>query len=305
MASTQTTGTTTRPSTPEKADRADARAVDASEAQLVAQIREYKNPNETWLQNLADFADYPLDKAGDLLFDNRIGERIEPGVVKVMTALNHAALRTVRRPAIFQEFVRRGFDVDELDDIEELSIENINEALAGTATKYQSLGALTGAGSGALGIAGMAADIPALVLLALRAVDEYATYFGFDTEKESERCYALMVLAVASTVTDGGRQVALREITRIGRSMAQADDANVIDKRLGANLVKRVAQALVVRLAKGRIGRVVPLLGAVIGGGYNTVFLAEVCKTAYMLYAERWLMRKYGPEVSVDVLAMF
>lgn len=279
--------------------------VNAMETAVLAQIRAFKNPNETWLQNLADFVDYPLDVAGDFLFNNPIGDRVEPAVVRVMSVLNGAAASSVRHQAIFGRFREHGFSVDAVDDVAGLNIDGINETIGHLAAKYQSLGAMAGASASVLGVAGVTADIPALVTLALRAINEYATYFGFDSKQDDERWYVLMVLAAASSVTDAGRQRALSEITRIGREMSAMQHADVIDKRLTGNLVKRVAQALVVRLTKGRIARVVPGLGPVIGGGYNTLFLAEVCKTAYMLYAERWLMRKHGASVAAEVLASF
>src|SRR6185503_17139313 len=146
----------------------------------------------------------------------------------------------------------------------------------------------------------MAIDIPALVTLSLRAINEYGTYFGFDSENPEERCYALLVLAVASTATDATRLMALQEITDIAKDMADPAPPTRKQRTLSAELLNKTAHAVVVRLAKGKLAQVVPIIGAAVGGGYNSAFLAEVCRTAKALYAERWLMRRHGTSVAVE-----
>lgn len=288
--------TLTEPTTPSISD---------SEAAVVANIRQFKNPVESWVQNLADFADYPLDKAGDLLFENRIGDRLDEPILRASRALNEIAQASVRRETIFRAFMQRSIEVDELEDIQGLDVDQINECIGGLATKYQSMGAALGATSGAFGIVGAAIDVPVLFLTALRAIGEYATYFGFDVEDPTEREYALLVLATAATVTDAGRQQALIEVTRTGVKLAGEQNVDPKEKQLSSTLLKRVTQAVAIRFVKGRIARFFPLVGTVVGGGYGLVFMADVCKTAYALYAERWLMKKHGTGVVTNVLAPF
>jgi len=42
---------------------------------------------------------------------------------------------------------------------------------------------------------------------------------------------------------------------------------------------------------------VLPIAGAVMGGGFNAYFTTKVCVAAYFLYRERFLAAKYGPEI--------
>jgi hypothetical protein len=279
--------------------------ISESEAAVVAVIRQFKNPVEGWLQNAADFADYPLDKAGDLLFENPIGDRLDEPVLRATRALNEIAQASLRRDSVFHSFSSRGIEVDELEDIRELGIDQINECLGGLATKYQTMGAALGATSGAFGVAGAVIDVPVFFLTALRAIGEYATYFGFDMNDPGEREFALLTLATAATVTDASRQQALIEVTRTSVRLAGEQNVDPKQKQVSSALLKRVAQAVVIRSVKGRIGRFFPLVGTVFGGGYGLLFLSEVCKTAYALYAERWLMQKHGPKVVTNVLAPF
>jgi hypothetical protein len=271
-----------------------------AESAILAEIRAFKNPSEGWFEKVVELADKPLDLAGDKAFGSALGDRFENVVVKVIEVLNDVASWTVRKEAILEEFQSAGHDVDSVDDIEDLELDELVDVLGRLSLKYQTLAAAEGAAAGVAGALGIALDIPALVTLSLRAINEHATYFGFDIETQEEECYALLVLSVAATVTDSARQEALSDITEIGKSMASHSRPNQSDRKLTAELVKKVAEALVVRLAKGKLAQVVPILGAAVGGGYNTVFLTEVCRTAKALYSERWLMRKHGAAVAVE-----
>ena len=51
------------------------------------------------------------------------------------------------------------------------------------------------------------------------------------------------------------------------------------------------------RLTKAKLAQGVPIMGAVVGGGFNAYYTARVCDAAYHLYRERFLAEKYGAEV--------
>ena len=275
-----------------------------AESAVVAEIDAFKNPKEGWFEKLAEMADKPLDVTGHAAFENTLGDKLETVVSKVVDSLNDVASWSVREKAIFKEFEAAGRDVDAVEDVADVPIEDILGAIKGLTLKYRTIGAAEGAVTGVAGAAGIALDIPALVTLSLRAINEYATYFGFDIENPEERCYALLVLAVAATATDATRLVALQEISEISKAMADPAPPTTQQRTMTAELTNKTAHALVVRLAKGKLAQVVPIIGAAVGGGYNSAFMAEVCQTAKALYAERWLMRRHGTSVAVEARAV-
>jgi hypothetical protein len=275
-----------------------------AESAAVAEIEAFKNPKEGWFEKLGELADQPLDLAGGKAFESAVGDKFESVVAKVVDSLNDFASWSVREKAIFKRFEAAGRDVDAAEDVADVPLDEIMDTVGGLARKYRALGAAEGAVTGVAGALGIALDIPALVTLSLRAINEHATYFGFDIESPEERCYALLVLAVAATATDATRLVALQEISEISKGMADPAPATDQERTITGALVERTAHALVVRLAKGKLAQVVPIVGSVVGGGYNSAFLAEVCKTARALYAERWLMRRHGTGVAVEPRAV-
>ncbi len=154
----------------------------------------------------------------------------------------------------------------------------------------------------AAALAVIPADVAALLALNLRALGEYATYCGFDVSLPKERLFALNVLALASSPSDSSKQVALAQLVRIARDAALKKTWRNLERHAGVRAVQRIAQALSIRLTKAKLAQVVPVAGAVIGGGFNAYYTDKVCKAAFYLYRERFLAEKYGvDEIEVTV----
>lgn len=274
-------------------------ALSSEESGAIAELHAFKHPKEGWLDRVGELADAGLSKAADRVFDTAMGERAEGAVADIARALNDAAIWTVRRSAILQDYRDDGVEVEGIDDVAQLGLGQIRQTLGRLDLKYRLLSTLEGAAAGAVGALGIALDVPALVTLSLRAINEYATYFGFDSDLPHERYYALLVLATAASGGDGSRVQALAEITRVGQELSRSDTPlpNLVPDE---GLIDRLAALLAAQFGRGKLAQVVPVVGAVIGGGFNSGFLADVCHTAEMLYMERWLLRRHGPDVALS-----
>jgi hypothetical protein len=140
----------------------------------------------------------------------------------------------------------------------------------------------------------------ALIALNLRAIAEYATYYGFDISSQQERLFAINLLGLASTYDDEAKQVAMTQLIKIARDVAKKQIWKDIEKTALIESIQIVARALGVRLAKAKLAQVVPVTGAVIGAGFNGYYTAKVCDAAYHLYRERFLAQKYGAQIIED-----
>lgn len=140
-------------------------------------------------------------------------------------------------------------------------------------------------------------DIVAIVGINLRAIGEYATYCGFDLSAQPERLFAMNVLALASSPTDGAKQAALAQLIRIAKDVAARKAWKELEKHSFVSIVKKVAASLGQRLTKAKLAQMIPYLGAGVGAGFNTYFTAKVCNAAFFLYRERFLAQKYGPHI--------
>jgi hypothetical protein len=142
-----------------------------------------------------------------------------------------------------------------------------------------------------------AIDIPALITLNLRAIGEYAAYYGFDTSRQEERLFAFNVLGLASSPTDSSKSHAMAQLIKISQDVAKKATWQELEKNAFVKIIQEIAKALGIRLTKAKLAQAIPAIGAAVGGGFNAYFTMKVCDAAYYLYRERFLAEKYGVEI--------
>jgi uncharacterized membrane protein (DUF2068 family) len=272
------------------------------ESAAVAAIHAWKNPRMTWWDSAMKVINTPLDYAGDLAMKiPGVEFVIEKAFGGILGLINDGAAMTVRPQAIYAELQP---PVASLEELHDLDLENVDRAIGFLAAKYKSIALVEGAAAGGLsalnpiaGAAAIAADVTALLGLNLRAVSEYATYFGFDVTRQEERLFALNVLGLASSPTDSAKAIAMAQLVRIAKEVAQRKTWKELERHVFVQILQRIAKSLSIRLTKAKLAQVIPAAGAAIGGGFNAYYTSEVCDAAYFLYRERFLARKYGEDV--------
>ncbi|MEM6825541.1 MAG: EcsC family protein [Pseudomonadota bacterium] len=209
---------------------------------------------------------------------------IPPEAVEMaLMAADWAAATSIRKAAI-------GHDFSDL------------EACDGAATDIRrwALGyAATGGGAaGALGIAGLAVDVPATITLALRTARLTGLSYGFGGEGTAERVFILDTLELAGANSAEEKRAALERLSA-DRTDLPAESWGRIVKLTGQSAgaqaaAKRVAQALGANLSLRKVGQLTPLVGAAIGASVNAAFQNDVARAAQHAYRERWLAVNEG-----------
>ncbi len=198
-----------------------------------------------------------------------------------------------RRGAILAEYRSDGA----ASDIHGLSLKRVETTVGYLAAKYKTLALAEGTAAGAAGLPGMAVDIPALVALALRAVNEYATYYGYDVSLESERYVAMTVLAVATGGDTVAKQAAVTEVAKATVMAAQKKSWDELQRVAVVRLIQKLAEQLGIRLTKAKLAQALPVFGGLVDGGFNAWYVSKVCFAARMVYRERFLRERYGESV--------
>lgn len=263
------------------------------------EIEKWKNPPKTWLDNVTDAVGKPIGKVTDVLLDNKLGEAVSKAMHGLLTVINDGTSWSVRKEAILKEYRDKGYpSISQCVDIQSLELKNVDKVVGFLSAKYNISAFVEGAATGYLGIRGIAADIPALFAINLRAIGEYATYYGFDIENQAERAYILNVMMLSSSPSIAAKQATLAELAKIASAIAKNKTWKEIEKNLSAAAMKKIAEALGIRMTKGKMAQIVPVVGALVGGGYNSYFTSCTCETAFQLYRERFLKLKHGePEI--------
>ena len=279
-----------------------AKTPEEYERKALKEIDELKNPEPSRLGSALDVVNRPIAILADSALDNKVGEAISRGVEGLMDMINHRASWSVRNEVIYEEFRASGHArVHVARDIHQLELRDVDAAVSRLARKSASLAFAEGAGTGVLGLAGTAIDIPGLVGIALRAINEYAVYYGFDPSSDDEKAFVLMILAVISAPTAAERQAAMADVTRLSVLLSHADSRAASRRLLSMQTVTRIANMLATRLVKAKMAQSIPILGAGVAATFNAWFARTVTQTAYQLYRERFLVEKRGPEVVVQV----
>jgi hypothetical protein len=270
------------------------------EKNVLKEVSIWKQPKEkNFLQRGISVVTAPLNKAAELVIDSPyLGEVLTKSISGLTTICNESAQTTVRFQAIYSDISRRSeLTVSELSDIEKVNLPVLDKASSGLLPKYVAIAATEGGGTGALGLPGMVIDIPSLILINFRAIGEYATYYGFDIELQEEKIYILNILSLASAPTDQAKHVAMAQLAKIATQVAKKQTWKELEQLFFVNMIKKMAEALGIRLTKAKLAQTVPVLGAFVGAGFNAYYTEKVCNAAYFLYRERFLARKYNLEI--------
>ena len=259
-------------------------------------IRDWRYPDESWVSK----ASHKL-QAGLNTISNQL--RRIPGVdwtidnivAGLITLTNEIAQDLVWRDAVFQSFRKAGYErIHHLEDIAHLDLEAVDTLLKKLPIKYNSLAAVEGAATGIVGAAGILPDIVALLALNLRAAGEYATCCGFDITDPAERLYALHILDAASKPREQIPYSVPNHLPHAHRILARKKTLSTVEQFAVGGTAKRVARSIALRLTRNKLSQVLPVAGAVLAGGFNSLYTNTVCDTAFHLYRERFLEKKYN-----------
>lgn len=152
----------------------------------------------------------------------------------------------------------------------------------------------SGAALGATGVGGLAFDISALLTLALRTIHQIGLCYG---EQNLDEQVVLAILAASSAEQRSARSEISESLLQLKNMLTE----EVVESKLEDLLVVKVVQSsrffatrevarhLGRRMARRKAAQLVPMVGAVIGGTSNLLFIQDVGEAAQRLFQERWL----------------
>lgn len=256
-------------------------------------IEAWKNPPVTLFDRVVGYVNKPVGFLGNLLIETPfIGDAVQGTVKGIVSTINDAVHLTVRTDAILAEFADAGHEVSRLRDIHSLDLEVVDGVVGRLDAKYRTVAMAEGVGTGVVGAWGIPADLVALLGWNMRAIGEYATYYGFDIARQEESLFALAVLNHAASPKDASKQLLMAEVVRLTGQVATNASWKKLNESAVMKIVQRLAESLGTNLTKAKAGQILPGIGAAVGGGYNAYFTGKVCEAAHNLYRERFLDRK-------------
>jgi hypothetical protein len=191
--------------------------------------------------------------------------------------------------------------VPDLEAVRELPLEQLDKLARGVTRRALALGGATGAVFGVAGAAGLVADVPTLLTLAMRTIHRVGLCYGERPAADDERRLALGIFALVSANSLAEKQLAAAAL-RAGSPMLDAAWRDGVERVTEREIAKEatvyslqnLARAIGVNLGKRKIAGSVPVLGIAVGAAVNAWYLSDVATAARHTFQERWLGGKYS-----------
>lgn len=227
---------------------------------------------------------------------DKVGTPVE-ALVRRLPAAAQDAITTATRKA--------------LDKSLHVALRTVDLADRGTPADWLHRGAVmaTGAAGGALGIAGLAVELPVSLTLMLRSIADHARSQGEDLTQIASRLECLTVFAYgtpsrADDAVDSAyfatRAALARAVSQAAEYVAGRGIAEAVGEKSAPALVQlmaRVAQRLGIAVTDKAAAQLVPIAGAVGGAAVNAMFINHYQEVAWAHFTIRRLERAHGTEV--------
>ncbi|TAL84596.1 MAG: EcsC family protein [Candidimonas sp.] len=166
---------------------------------------------------------------------------------------------------------------------------------------------LTGAAGGVFGLAGLAVELPISTTVMLRSIADIARSEGEDLSSPESRlaCIEVFALGGRSKDDDAVESAYFMVRTALSQTLAAAADyiaaakvGELAGKAAAAPLVGRFIEKVATRfssqVADKVLAQAIPVLGALMGGGVNYVFIDHFQDMARGHFIVRCLEKRYG-----------
>lgn len=172
-----------------------------------------------------------------------------------------------------------------IDSVAAIPLSIMNQTAEELASSRSTMATLQGATTGFGGIFTLAVDIPAVLGLSLKIIQEIAICYGFDPKLKEERIFAVKVMQFASSDIVGKKAI-LEELSAY-------DSAN----RSSQMMSQLQGWREVVAVYRDNFGwkklfQLIPVAGMLFGAFINRGMLNDVAEAATMLYRKRRVVLK-------------
>lgn len=270
------------------------------------EIHDWRHPDRTVLDKSLAVLSTPIDKAGEALMSApKFGDTLKQATEKTIVSLSDAANWTLDVQDTIEAYQTEpdkqednadhiqaaSAPVKKLEDIAALPLQVVDDQVKLFKSRYVALTSAQGVTTGVIGWAGIPADVVGLITANLRAISEYATYYGFDMSDKGEQLFAMSLLSIASSASEEARTAALKDSFDLVKD-PETLAFNQINEEVVSRVLRQTATQVATNLVKTKAAQIVPAVGAVVAGGVNANYTAQVCEAAYQCYRERFLDRQ-------------
>ncbi len=231
-----------------------------------------------------------LDKVTPAFLQKKIGDLLD----EVGNFVQSGGQYLVQEKATLSKFNGKSENVIEtIDDVRNLPIRTMNEVGEELRTNRSRIAGIQGATTGFGGIFTLAVDIPVLLGISLKTLQEIAISYGYNPNEKEERIFIIKCLQFASSDYIG-KQAILDELTVYGEPL---NNRQMISQLQGW---REVIYTYRDQFGWKKLFQMIPIAGMIFGSLTNKAMMQDVAEAGIMLYQKRRILeRLHDGQVSV------
>lgn len=258
---------------------------------------------DTYFKHEATDVEYTYLKWTDKLFEQLGDHRRQKVLMQIDHVFIHlhAYLQNTRsheetRKRILQYAKVFAPTVDSIEDLQYLPVEQLDYMTDQLMAKQRLLalgqGGLTGMG----GMFLLAADLPAVIAINLRSIQQIATIYGYDLKRPVEMVIALKLLHLSTLP----KALQAHEWERLWHDLDQhhtndifyAGSEEIVEPEWLGQFIRQLAKSFVITMLRKKVFQGLPLVGMAFGAGINYRLSQQVIELSHKFYQKRLLTER-------------
>ncbi len=279
------------------------------EIKALDEIREWEKARPGLVLKTIDAVGKPVT----VFIDNVPGPlrvAVEKAVIGFMEMLKDLSYWTYSERSIIKKSRRAGLNVHSISDMADQDIRDLDRIARGFFSTGKIIAALEGAGCGMGGLALVAADIPAIMGILFRTIQQIGSVYGFNMKDPAMTPVIMGIYSAGCCDSAAAKTAALADIhVAAAAMMGKAAYAKAAAKARTSLFLKFIEQStgivpaqIAQTIAKRKMTQFLPVIGAVVGAGFNFWLMSSTMTSAYMIFRKLHLDRKLAAEAAVSAI---
>lgn len=177
--------------------------------------------------------------------------------------------------------------IENMEDVNGLSISMMDKAVEGITKNRKNIATVQGAGTGIGGIFTLSIDIPFLLGLQLKTLQDIAICYGYDPNDKKERLFIIKCLQfISSDIV--GKQVILSQLSKFD----QQDEGTKREVLSEIQGWREVVLSYRDQFGWKKLFQMVPIAGLVFGAFINRSAINDIAEAGMMLYRKRRIVER-------------
>lgn len=188
--------------------------------------------------------------------------------------------------------------IENMEDVNGLPISTMDKAVEGIAKNRKNLATLQGAGTGIGGIFTLSIDIPFLLGLQLKTLQDIAICYGYDPNDKKERLFIIKSLQFISSDIVGKKAI-LSQLSKFDKQDEETK-REVLSEIQGW---REVVLSYRDQFGWKKLFQMVPIAGLVFGAFINRSAINDIAEAGMMLYRKRRIVERLSKDSSNNLIS--